>query len=74
MAQETFKREGPEPAKGDSGRSIDEMNDAAGDAVERNIAPDEHAESDRDRAGTKGTDTPATTLAEDRDKAPRTTM
>ena len=46
----------------------------SGDAVERNIAPDEHAESDRDRAGTKGTDTPATTRAEDRDKAPRTTM
>ena len=57
-----------------SGRSKDEMKDAKDTAVERNIAPDEHTESDLDRGGMKGTDTPATTRAEDRDKAPRTTM
>ena len=74
MAEETFKREGPDPAKGDSGESIDEMNDAAEESVEQNIAPDDDSTSRRDRGGMKGTDTAATTNAEDRDKARRTTM
>ena len=74
MAHETFKREGPVPATGDSGDSIDEMNDAAAESVERNIAPDDDSTSRRDRGGMKGTDTPATTNAEDRDTARRTTM
>lgn len=39
-AEETFKREGPEPPAGDTGETVDEMNEAAHDAVLRNIRPD----------------------------------
>ena len=38
---ERFKREGPEPAPGDTGRTVEEMNEKAGDSVIRNITPDE---------------------------------
>ena len=40
-ADETFKREGPEPPAGDTGRTVEEMNEAARDALLRNIRPDE---------------------------------
>jgi hypothetical protein len=39
-AEETFKREGPEPPAGDTGDTVEEMNDAARDAVLRNIRPE----------------------------------
>ena len=74
MGDETFKKEGPTPAQGDTGRSVDEMNDRAEESVRRNIAPDGSPQNDRDRGGMKGTDTPATTDAEHLDNARRTTM
>ena len=36
---ETFKREGPEPATNDTGASVDEMNDKAGESLVRNVEP-----------------------------------
>jgi hypothetical protein len=39
-AEETFKREGPEPPAGDTGETVEEMNEAARDAVLRNVRPD----------------------------------
>lgn len=39
--QERFRREGPEPAKGDTGRTVDEMNEAAEASVVNNVTPDE---------------------------------
>lgn len=38
---ETFKREGPEPGTGDTGRTVEEMNEKARDSVIRNVTPDE---------------------------------
>ncbi len=40
-APEHFRREGPEPAQGDTGRTIDEMNEAAEASVINNVTPDE---------------------------------
>jgi hypothetical protein len=37
----TFKREGPEPSRNDSGETVEEMNRAAEDALLRNVTPDE---------------------------------
>ena len=38
---ETFKREGPAPAAGDTGDTVEEMNKKAEESVIRNIRPDE---------------------------------
>jgi hypothetical protein len=37
-AEEKFKREGPEPAKGDTGNTVEEMNEAA-DSLVQNVEP-----------------------------------
>ena len=37
----TFAREGPTPPQNDTGKSVDDMNRAAADALLRNIRPDE---------------------------------
>jgi hypothetical protein len=37
--QGTFKREGPEPGTGDTGRDVDEMNRKAEEAVISNVRP-----------------------------------
>ncbi len=42
--QETFKREGPQPAQNDTGRNVDEMNRAAEESVIRNVTPDEQTD------------------------------
>lgn len=39
-AEETFKREGPVPPAGDTGDTVEDMNEAAREAVLRNIRPD----------------------------------
>jgi hypothetical protein len=38
---ESFKREGPGPAKEDTGRNVDDMNRKAEESVVNNITPDE---------------------------------
>lgn len=38
-ADETFKREGPVPAGGSTGETVEDMNQAARDALLRNIRP-----------------------------------
>jgi hypothetical protein len=40
-AESTFKREGPNPAGGDSGDTVDEMNEKAAESLVRNLRPDE---------------------------------
>jgi hypothetical protein len=40
-AEEKFKREGPEPAKGDTGDTVEEMNEAAADSLVQNVEPHE---------------------------------
>lgn len=40
-AEEKFKREGPEPAKGDTGDTVEEMNKAAEDSLIQNVEPHE---------------------------------
>jgi hypothetical protein len=37
----TFKREGPDPGSGDTGTTVEEMNDKAARSVIRNVTPDE---------------------------------
>ncbi len=37
--QGTFKREGPEPASGDTGKNVDEMNRKAEESVISNVRP-----------------------------------
>ena len=41
---ETFKREGPEPAQNDTGRTVEDMNNKAEESVIRNITPDEQVD------------------------------
>jgi hypothetical protein len=42
--ESTFAREGPTPPRNDSGRTVDEMNRAAEDALLRNVTPDERVD------------------------------
>ena len=37
----TFKREGPTPGDGDTGRNVDEMNRKAEESVINNVTPDQ---------------------------------
>jgi hypothetical protein len=39
--QGTFKREGPEPGTGDTGRNVEEMNRKAEEAMLSNVRPDD---------------------------------
>jgi hypothetical protein len=42
--QPTFAREGPTPPQNDTGKTVDEMNRAAEDALLRNVTPDEQVD------------------------------
>jgi hypothetical protein len=39
--ESTLKREGPNPAGRDSGKTVDEMNEKAAESLVRNVRPDE---------------------------------
>lgn len=41
---EHFKREGPHPAAGDTGDTVEEMNEAAADSLINNVEPHENAD------------------------------